>query len=219
MLHLEQIAETLRNTRGIRPQDVFITNNRDGFARLYYGTYFRRTDPKTGKRSVPRKLEKDLKLIKELGTSPGEYYFLKAMIVRTPTPDAGNPDWDLAKAEGDYTLQVGVFEPTDEFWQYKQAAAEFCELLRNKGYEAYYYHTSSASMVTVGTFGADAVISRPRGLPSYSAEVLALQRQDELLQYNRLNGAVYRAQTDRGTMQRVRSRLVRIPQSGAIIPW
>ena len=217
--HIAQVAETLRNTPGIRAKDVFTTDDRDGFARLYYGTYFRRTDPKTGRRSIPRKLEKDLKLIKELGTGPGEYYFLRALTVRMPTPNVGNPDWDLAKVDDAYTLQVGVFEPTDEFWEYKQAAAQFCELLREKGYEAYYYHTDSASVVTVGTFGAGAVIPNPRGLPSYSGEVLALQRQDELLRYNRLNGAIYRAQTDQGTMQRVPSRLVRIPQSGAAVPW
>jgi hypothetical protein len=116
-------------------------------------------------------------------------------------------------------LQVGVFEPTEEFWEYKQAALEFCELLRNKGYEAYYYHTDSASMVTVGTFDEDAVIAHPRGLPSYSGEVLALQRQDELLQYNRLNGAVYSAMTDKGVMQRVPSRLVRMPRNGMTASW
>ena len=219
MQQLEQIAETLRNTRGIRPANVFMTDDRDGLARLYYGTYFRRTDRKTGKRTVPRKLSKDLELIKGLGTAQGKYYFLQAMIERMPTPNVGNPDWDLARTDDVYTLQVGVFEPTDEFWQYKEAAAEFCEFLRGRGYEAYYYHTSSASMVTVGTFGADAVISRPRGLRAYSAEVLALQRQDDLLRYNRLNGAVYRARTDRGTMQRVPSRLVEIPQSQDKIPW
>ena len=219
MQQIEQIAETLRNTRGVRADEVFITDDRDGFTRLYYGSYDRRTDRKTGKRTMPRKLTKDLKLIKELGTGPGEYYFLRAMVVRMPTPDVGDPEWNLAKADGVYTLQVGVFEPLEEFWQYKQAAVDFCELLRGKGYEAYYYHTDSASMVTVGTFGDDAVIPSPRGLPSYSAEVLALQRQDELLQYNRLNGAIYRAQTDKGVMQRVPSRLVRIPSEGVTIPW
>ena len=210
--HIDQIAETLRSTPGIKPNEVFTTDDRDGFARLYYGTYHRRTDPKTGKRSVPARLRKDLRLIKELGTGPGEYYFMKAMVVRMPTPDVGNPEWDLAKVDGVYTLQVGVFEPTDEFFAYKQAAAEFCALLRRKGYEAYYYHTNATSTVTVGSFGAEAVIPNPGRLPSYSAEVLALQQQDELLRYNLLNGAIYRARTDEGTMVRVPSRLVRIPQ-------
>ena len=210
--HIEQIAETLRNTSGIKAGEVFTTDDRDGFARLYYGTYHRRTDPDTGKRSLPTRLRRDLRLIKELGTGPGEYYFMKAMVVRMPTPDVGNPAWDLANLDGVYTLQVGVFEPTDEFFEYKQAAAEFCALLRRKGYEAYYYHTNASSTVTVGSFGAEAVIPNPRGLPSYSAEVLALQQQDELLKYNLLNGQIYRARTDEGAMVRVPSRLVRIPQ-------
>ena len=217
--HIDQIAETLRNTPGINPGEVFTTDDRDGFSRLYYGTYHRRTDPETGKRSVPNRLRRDLRLLKELGTGPGEYYFMKAMVVRMPTPDVGNPEWDLANVDGIYTLQVGVFEPTDEFFEFKQAAAQFCALLRRKGYEAYYYHTSASSIVTVGSFGADAVIPNPRGLPSYSAEVLALQQQDELLKYNLLNGAIYRAQSDQGVMVRVLSRLVRVPQPEEAQPW
>ncbi|MBU0719530.1 MAG: hypothetical protein KJ749_14900 [Planctomycetes bacterium] len=216
---IEQIAETLRRTAGIDPSRVSVADDSDGVARLYYGTYYRRTDRKTGKRSTPRELSNDLKLIRELGTGPGEYYFIAAVPVRMPTPNVGDPAWDLRKADGVYTLQVGIFESTDEFWEYKQAAVEFCKLLRERGYQAYYYHTDAASTVTVGTFGEDAVIPNPRGLPSYSREVIALQQQDDLLKYNHLNGAIYRARTDKGGTLRVPSRLVRIPQPEAAPPW
>ncbi|MBI4718516.1 MAG: hypothetical protein HY763_11970 [Planctomycetes bacterium] len=219
MDHITQVAETLKQTPGVRARDVFVRDEAEGVARLYYGTYYRRTDPKTGKRNTPRQLTEDLRLIKELGSGPGEYYFLRALTVRMPTPDAGNPAWRLDRADGVYSLQVAVFEPTDEFWEYKQAAAEYCAMLRERGFEAYYYHTPAASMVTVGLFGADAVIEQPGKLPSYSPQVLALQQSDELMKYNRLNGAVYRGQVytsdaEKGERMPVPSRLVHIPRDG-----
>jgi len=67
-------------------------------------------------------------------------------------------------------------------------------------------------MVTVGSFGPDAVVNMPQGLPRYSAEVLALQK-NELLQHNLLNGGVYYARDDRGARTPVPSRLVEIPRT------
>lgn len=214
--NMEQIAETLRNTPGVRARDVFIRDDPDGVVRLYYGTYYRKTDSKTGKTSTSRQLTEDLKLIKQLGTGPGQYFFLRALTVRMPTPDVGPPEWRLANTNGLYTLQVAVFEPTDDFLEYKQAAADYCKLLRERGYEAYYHHTVAASMVTVGVFGEEALIPQEGRPPLYSPRVVALQNSDELLKYNLLNGAIYRANSPsrdnpRGEKLRVASQLVYIP--------
>lgn len=222
-VQMEQIAETLRQTPGIRAKDVYLRDGRDGAVRLYYGTHFRRTDAKTGKRDTPKQLRDDLLLIRQLGSGPGQYFFLRALTVRAPTPDVGPPEWNLLRATGKYTLQVGIFEPTDEFWEFKQAAAEYCQLLRDKGYEAYYYHTDAASMVTVGAFGEDALVPHESGVPRYSAQVLALQQSDELLKYNLLNGSIYKGQvyaspTEKGERVPVPSRLVMIPHDGAAGP-
>lgn len=222
-VQMEQIAETLRQTPGVRAKDVYLRDDRDGVVRLYYGTYFRRTDAKTGKRDTPKQLRDDLLLIRQLGSGPGQYFFLRALTVRAPTPDVGPPEWNLLRATGRYTLQVGIFEPTDEFWEFKQAALEYCKLLRDKGYEAYYYHTDAASMVTVGSFGDDALVPHESGVPRYSARVIALQQSDELLKYNLLNGAIYKGQvyaspTEKGERVPVSSRLVLIPQDGAPRP-
>ncbi len=207
---INQVAGTLRRTPGIRPRDVIVTDDADGVARLYYGTYYRKTDPETGKRLVPKQLARDVELIKELGPPSGERYFIFARTVRVPTPDVGDPAWMLSSVDAAYSLQVGVFEPTDEFWDYKQAAADFCAALRDKGYEAYYHHGAGASMVTVGTFGEDAVVIPPRGLPYYRPEIIALQ-EDAALKYNLLNGRIYRAKADDGTKVPVKSRLVKVP--------
>ena len=214
---IEQFADSLRRTTGIRPKDVFVRDEADGFARLYYGTYNRRTDPKTRKRSTPPQLQSDMELIKQLGNDAGQRYFLGAILVRMPTPDAGKPEWALTRAPGVYSLQVAVFEPNDDFWEHKQAAAEYCGFLRKKGYEAYYHHASASSMVTVGSFGPEAVLKNPTGLPSYSNQVLALQR-DDLLKYNLLNGGVYSIRDGKGGRTPVPSRLVEIPHKSSPQP-
>lgn len=213
---MEQFAETLKRTPGIRAKEVFVRDDPDGFARLYYGTYYRKTDAKSGKRSTPAQWTEDLKLIKQLGGGPGQYYFLRALTVRIPMPDVGRPEWNLVKAAGDYSLQVGVFEPNDDFWEYKQAAAEFCALLRAKGFEAYYYHTEASSMVTVGLFGASAVVDKGHGIGEYGREVLELQQRDDLLKYNRVNGGICRARSDKGEMVPVPSRLVHVPRPAGV---
>lgn len=211
MQQIEPFAESLRRTAGIRTKDVFVRDESDGFARLYYGTYYRRTDPKTRKRTTPPQLQTDLELIRQLGDDSGRRYFLQALAVRMPMPNVGNPQWALSNATGVYSLQVAVFEPNDDFWEHKQAAAEFCELLRKKGREAYYHHAPASSMVTVGSFGPEAVVDMPKGLPTYSPEVLALQK-DDLLKHNLLNGSVYYVRDDRGGRTPVPSLLVRIPR-------
>jgi len=217
MQQIEPFAESLRRTTGVRPKDVFVRDEPDGFARLYYGTYYRRTDPKTRKRSTPPQLQMDMELIKQLSGESGQRYFLQALAVRMPMPNVGNPQWALSRATGVYSLQVAVFEPNDNFWEHKQAAAEYCEFLRKKGHEAYYHHAGALSMVTVGSFGKEAVVNMPQGLPMYSAAVLALQK-DDLLKYNLLNGGVYYVRDGKGGRTAVPSRLVEIPRNPSAQP-
>ena len=221
----EHFAETLRSTPGIRAKEVVVRDESDGVARLYYGDY-RWPSIKDGKPApMPKAMRDDLTMLRQLGDSAGHRYFLRAVPVRKPTPDVGNPQWSLTNAKGVYTLQVAVFEPTDDFAEYKEAAAEFCKLLREKGYEAYYYHTAASSLVTVGAFGPDAVIKPPADvahreyiksgtmvLPVYSGEVLALQGH-ELLKYNLHNGGVRYTRSPNGSRVPELSQLVEIPHS------
>jgi len=216
--YAEQIAETLRRTPGIRAKDVFVMELSDEAVGIFYGTYYLRTDPDSGKRAVPKRMQEDLELIKQLGAGPGQHLFLRARKVLVPTPDVGNPDWALSGLDANYSLQVAVFEPTDRFWEYKQAASEYCAELRARGYEAYYHHTDSSSMVTVGAFGPSAVHTAAGGLTYYSEQVTDLQ-QDELLKYNRLNGKIYKVKDSAGKMTPVPSRLVMIPRSSTDVSW
>jgi len=214
----EQVAASLKHTPGIRADEVFTMNGSDGATRLYYGAYRRPLDPESGRRPVPPDMRRDLDFLKELGTSDGRRYFLQAIPVWTPQPDVGDPAWDLRRVNAVYTLQVAAFEPTDNFLAYKQAAADYCAALRKEGYEAYYHHSSSASIVTVGLFGEDALEIRQDGRSYYSAEVLRLQR-DEQLKYNLLNGHIYKVKNDEGQFVPVPSSLVLIPKETGEPEW
>lgn len=209
---MQDVAQLLRRTQGIRPDDVVVRQDADGFARLYYGAYDRTRDRKTGKRVFPPNMRADMDLLRDLGDDSGRRYFARAMPARRPTQDVGNLDWSLRTVRATYTLQVGVFEPTDEFRRYKYAAAEYCRLLREQGHEAYYYHSDVNSLVTVGTFGPEAVVRGSDGRVSYSSEVRALQRT-ESLQYNTVNGAIHRRRTEDGYLVATPSFLVEIPKT------
>lgn len=223
--HVEQIAETLKRTEGIKPKNVYVIDHADGFARLYHGTYYRRTDSKTGRRSIPKRMTVDLMLIKQLGAGGNQYYFAGAMVVRRPTPDVGNPEWALSKVDGMYTVQVAAFEPTDSFSEFKEAAAQCCAALREAGYQAFYHHTNACSMVTVGVFGADALVTKEVTTNNYrtvrnfyDAEVEALLN-DETLRYHHVNGTIRRVRANDGTLVPVRSRLVKIPRGNEPLQW
>lgn len=189
--HIDQFADTLKRTPGVRAGDVQILHDDDGFSRIYYGTYFRRSDRRRKRPEIPKAMRQDLRLIQELVGARGERFFARARMVRRPEPDAGNPDWSLTRASGVYTLQVAAFEPTDDLPEPKKAAAQYCDWLRSKGYEAYYHHGPACSIVTVGMFDESAVDETQPGLGYYSEQVRKLQ-QDELLKYNIVNGAVIR---------------------------
>lgn len=209
---MSQFAQTLKRTPGIRPNDVTVVNSSDDTIRLYYSTYYRKTDFQTGRRTQSKRLRDDLNLIKQLGDQSKRRYFIQAIPVRMPTPDVGFPSWDLKNVNATYSLQVAFFESTDDFWEHKKAAAEYCKFLRKKGYEAYYYHTDPSSTVMVGAFGPEALITRANGRTYYSEEVLALQRK-EFMQYNLLNSKTYSATNDQGKRVLVSSRLVITPQA------
>ncbi len=208
---VRDVAAILQRTPGVRPDAITLREDRDGSSRLYYGTYARRADPRTGRRPMPDAMRRDLDLLREFGTEDGRRFFVQAIPVRLPPPDVGPRDRDLRNVHAAYSLQVGIFEPTDDFSEYKQAAVEFCDLLREKGFEAYYYHTPVSSTVTVGAFGTDAAIRRPDGRNDYSATVRALQ-QNELLRYNLVNGGVMRVKDPQGGFHAVPSQLVEVPQ-------
>jgi len=208
----EQVADTLRRTPGVRSEDVYILDEADSYARVYYGAYHRRFDRRINKAEHSPQMRADLAFLRELGDPSGQRFFLQALPVRKPQPDVGRPEWNLSNVAAAYSLQVAAFEPNDEFWEFKQAAADYCEFLRAKGYDAFYHHGISTSVVTVGRFGPEGVIRDAMGRTIYSQDVQTLQ-QEELLRYNLVNGGVVKVRADNGQMVPVPSRLVEVPRS------
>jgi hypothetical protein len=220
-----QIAQVLRRTPQIDARSIRVLPETDGAkANIYYGSYERRIDPRTGARSIPAAMERDMVLLKELADPDGLRYFLRARKVPFPSADVGRPEWDLRRADGVYTLQVAVYFNTDKMRQRKKAAAEKTRQLRARGLEAYYYHGPTRSLVTVGSFGEDALLDqvgqvrhieiggqRRQVAHHYAPDVVELQKHADC-RYNLTNDDIWH-DVDQRTGQRytVRSMLVRIP--------
>lgn len=222
----EGLASILADTPGVTRDRIEVTHGLDGVSRIYHGRYRVRHDPQTGRRSFPPELGNDLTLVKNLHDALGRRLFIFAMRVRRPPPDVGKPEWVLVRAPGVYTLQVASFVPAEGFTDYKQAAAEYCAALRSEGHESYFLHGEQCSIVTVGSFGADALMEKEIALrggggrvtgrtyqTDYSPEVLALQ-QNELFRYNYVNGARVHARFGSERTGAQPSQLVRIPRPG-----
>lgn len=219
---VREIADVLRRTEGIEAGKVRV-EAADDAARIYYGTYYRRIDPATRRRSIPERMREDLLLLKELADPEGARYFLHARTVPTPKRDVGSPEWDLCRADGVYTLQVATYYNDEQLHDRELAAVEKTRQLRAKGLEAYYYHGEAQSIVTVGIFGEDAVVDkegrvryveiggeRQQVVHRYSDEVAALQRRPECT-YNLTNDGIWYNLDNNGSRVPVRSMLVRIP--------
>ena len=203
----DQLAASLRNTPGMRASQVHpVHQDAKNRSRLCYGKYTRRTDPQTGKLHIPAKMAQELAIIKNLTDASGQRIFLGARMVPYPTPDVGDPRWDIGRAPGKHTLQVAVFYETDDFHERKQAAAAYVAQLRQQGFEAYYHHGETASEVTVGSFGED--------LREAAPEVTRLR---EHFKYHLENGR-YKWNRLGDERYRVKPMVMGIPQPTGL-PW
>jgi hypothetical protein len=60
--------------------------------------------------------------------------------------------WHISKAKGPLTLLIARFYNTAGFNQRIEAAEQYCSILRQEGYPAYYEHQDVRSFVYVGDF-------------------------------------------------------------------
>lgn len=129
-------------------QGLSVVDKKD-HSELYWGNY----------RSLAE-ADKNLKLAKAFMAPAGGYkLYVKAMVVPLEEPDVGRPEYDLANAQGYYTVLVAVFYdvPEANYYNRKQNAVDYCQQLRGRFQEAYYYHDPTRSAVTVGRFPKSAV--------------------------------------------------------------
>lgn len=84
--------------------------------------------------------------------------FESAIVVKRKGEGVGPPEWDLASATGWYTVVVGEFfncsgpDSPVIVTHRKELAVANCRDLRKQGYEAFYAHGPTKSVVTIGNF-------------------------------------------------------------------
>jgi hypothetical protein len=213
----EELAGGLRTVKSLRADRVRVVHE-EGRSVIYYGDYRLKRDPKSDMIVFSDEINKDVRFIRTLAPVEGQYPFLAARPVpkkvESGDPKAGPPEWNLANARGYYTLQVGVTYNTADFHERIEAAVEWARDLRSRGHEAYYYHDTNRSYVTVGTFDESAATVGPDGRQQYSEAVRALRTKEEFA-YNLENGMKAVTIQPDGTRAVNQSFLVRIPQKSA----
>lgn len=182
-------AELLKKVSGLDPQLVQVFHEEND-SRLYYGRYKRSAGlPGQDDRFTPDP-RADIDLIRTLSLERnGEpmWPFRLATIEPLPTSRSQHPEWQLRNATGYWSMHVGVFYDTGEMRQRREAAEEYCALLRKQGYEAYFDHGPVNSSVTVGAFPKEAIqdvreIDPLTGIPRFVNRIVdpqMLKLQDE----------------------------------------
>lgn len=156
----KQFAESLRRVNGLNPRLVKTYTDSDG-AHVYYGSYRRVYDEIRQREDFKPDPNEPMALIRRLSYDGGRTFpFSGAILEEIPTENVGPKDWDLANVDGFWTLQIAVFYNTAAMTRRRQAAVEYCRALRARGYEAYYYHSMSKSVVTLGAYPEWAVTFR-----------------------------------------------------------
>lgn len=223
----DNMATLLKKRRELRADDVSVQNDADR-SRIFYGQYpLQYVEAKTETDAhakgdviiaLNEEIRRDLDFIRKLALGD-KYPFFSARPTVMPTEHVGPPEWDLRNARGAYTLNIGVTYNTATLHNYKEAAIEWVRDLRNRGYDAYYYHDPDRplSSICVGTFGDDALVDDGQGKKRMSPAVIELRNKEEF-KYNLENGhIIYRgAVNEAGQKGRIPnwSFLVRIPRSG-----
>lgn len=188
---IDLMAEALRKVKGLNPQQVR-TQHSVAISTLYYGSYAKVFDAQTNTMRFPPEMTKDIKFIRDL-TQGDQLPFRLAEPELVENKAEGPPEWDLRKAPGQYSLQVGVFYNEGEFQERQAAAVQYCKVLRDEGIEAWYMHGDNGrSIVTVGHFDEKQtqMVKQPDGSLDYSPEIKRVLAQKEEFKYNLINGRI-----------------------------
>lgn len=158
-------AEALKKVAGLKPNLVQVISDDDGTA-VFYGRYRREYQAKGATdRFTPNHLA-DLEAIRGLRFQGADVWpFILASMDLLPTYRPQHPEWNLADADGYWSLHVAVFYNTDTLRTRRSAAEEYCALLRKQGEEAYFHHGTVNSSVYLGTFPEGAVVEMRREAP------------------------------------------------------
>lgn len=228
----DRMAALLKDVPEVDAEAIRVEHN-DDRSRVLYGAYeLEYSVSEAGGRptiELNDEIKNDADFIRKLAVGT-QYPFLQARAIEMPKAVEGPAKWDLRNANGVYTLHVGVTYATPNLQEYKEAAIEWVRVLREEGYEAYFYHSPDEPRVSicVGTFGADAVKQKKQinpvtkqeeTVPVYTQQVNDLRARDPSFQYNLENGhIIHRHVLNPETKQKEKvpnlSFLVKIPTQG-----
>ncbi|HDZ20858.1 hypothetical protein LCGC14_0125090 [marine sediment metagenome] len=127
-------------------QDVYIVHEH-GISRMYRGQYVTRSQA-----------EGHLKRSHNVKASDGMSLFPGATIMNLPGKQIGRPEYDLSRTTRTWTVVVAHFfnVPKARYVGREKFAADYCQQLRDRGYQAYYQHGPAKSVVTIGDFAESA---------------------------------------------------------------
>jgi hypothetical protein len=156
----DNYAKSLKQVKGLKADKVSVIHDDRG-STIYYGRYAREYDPGSGNETFKPDPLPDINKIRDLSVTLPDgpaWPFLGATLESLPATNQRYPDWEASKAKGVWSLQVAVFYDTKTMRGRKRAAEDYCKLLRDEGYEAYYHHGTVNSSVIVGAFPRNAII-------------------------------------------------------------
>lgn len=120
---------------------------------VYYG-FYKAIDDKLDKREAERAQNDRKKITALMDPATGTRMFRAVLLVNLEEPDPSAPsEWDLARAKGFWSLQVGVYKDAADR---KSMAVQAVREARAQGLDAYYYHGPTASSICIGAWPKEA---------------------------------------------------------------
>ncbi|HSW44625.1 MAG TPA: hypothetical protein VLM89_03535 [Phycisphaerae bacterium] len=205
------LADHLRKVRELRADRIRLVSTSND-STIYYGQYVKVPSPETGRLIFPPEYLRDLAVIQRT-TYNGQQYFryAKPELLETGSVTAGIEQWDVANAKGRYTLQIAVFYNTPTFTERKEASEQYCKLLRQDGFVAYYRHEPARSFVFVGDFDESDIVKTPEGFKAGPRVEKLIRQREEEFRHTLENGYKIKRKAPDGQMVVPPSMLIPLP--------
>jgi hypothetical protein len=145
-----ELRSRLIATTGMR--DFYVVSSAEQ-STIYYG-FYKAIEESQDRREAQRAQADRKRLAAMLDPATGARIFRAVLLVSLEEPDPAAPaEWDLARAEGFWSLQVGIYKDSPER---KLMAVEAVREARAQGIDAYYYHGPTTSSVCIGIWPREA---------------------------------------------------------------
>jgi hypothetical protein len=205
-----QLSDLLKQASGLRADKVRVVHKGAGCT-IYYGQYVKVASKETGRLVFPPEYIRDLATIQRTTLAGRAVFSFAKPELMEPKPTSGNEQWEVSKAKGKYTLQIGIFYNTPTFDARKEAAEDYVKLLRQDGFAAYFRHEEARSFVFVGDFDdSDVIKTGGQDQIGPRVEQLIKQREEEF-RYMLENLYRIRHRTPDGQMIVPPSMLIPVP--------